>query len=379
MDEVVIQGFGPSRLRFWNRGTHPWDRRVFFTVSMIHTMPDQRTIEPRVPGVTNYADGTALPDFLDGLDPAGWEGARVWMSGDRDIAVTATFTDQIQLTWRMWSKKSWNTEMTTPLPAGVAGALRDFLTGPEPAAPHHGARWGSRIPARAALNMDLFVMAWKTALDLTGAGAGTALLDLACGSGEFCGYAADRGAAAIGVDTSHELIAQAEETAPTAEFHVWPLKGLPWHDRTFDVVTAFNALCFAPDPLATFEEAMRVSKDYVIVCGWHPRLQSDLLTIARTVHGPRPLTLPQLPAAHELLKVESPLTYPDEETMLRSLLNMTSFQHLIQLEGEDVVAEKIKVAAGPFRRPAPDHHLRYSKPDQAYRLNNTYLMQVFRV
>jgi len=378
MDEVVIQGFGPSRLRFWNRQTHPWDRRVFFTVSMIHTMPDQRTLEPRVPGVTNYADGTALPDFLDGLDPTGWEGARVWMSCDRDIAVTATFTDQIQLTWRIWSKKDWNTEMTTPLPPGTAGALRDFLTGPEPAVPHNGVRWGDRTAARAGLNMDLFVMAWKTALDLTGAGTGTALLDLACGSGEFCGYATDRGADVIGIDTSHELIARAEETAPTAEFHVWPLERLPWHDRTFDVVTAFNGLCYAQDPLATFDEAVRVSKNYVIVCGWHPRLPSDLLTVARTVHGPRPFTLPQLPAAHELLKVESPLEYPDEETMLRSLLNMTSFQHLIRLEGEDVVAEKVKVATAPFRRRVADN-LRYSKPDQTYRLENTYLMQVFRV
>lgn len=380
MDEIVIQGFGPSRIRFWHRLTHPWDRRVFFNLSMIVTLPDERTVEPQLPGVTNYADGTALADFLDGLDPNGWDGALVWMSTDRDIAVTALFTDQIQLTWRLWSKEGWTTDMHTPLPPGLADALRDFLTGPEPVDPaviNEGLTWGRRAVDRAAWSAPMCAPAWQVALARASVGPGTALLDMACGSGEFCAEAACRGADVIGIDASHTLVGLAEENYPAAEFHVWPLGPLPWHDRSFDVVTAFNALFFAPDPQAAFAEACRVSKNYVIVCSWHPQLPSDLLTVARTVRGPSPHRHPELPAPQEELVIDVPLEFPEQDTMLRSLLSVGSFQRLIQHEGEDVVAEKIRVAAMPYRRPAADN-FRYDNSD-GYRLDNKFLMQIFRV
>ena len=209
MDEVEIQGFGPARLRFWHRLTHPWDRRLFFTVSIIVTLPDERTIETRVPGVTNYADGTGLADFLGALDPGGVDRAHTWLSTDHDLAVTAIFSDQVELTWRLWSEKGWSAEFITPLAPSLPDDLRAFLTVENPVAPaviEEGVRWARRARDRST---GMSAPAWHAALDRTGTGPGSAVLDLACGSGEFCAEAAARGAETFGIDASHGLIALA--------------------------------------------------------------------------------------------------------------------------------------------------------------------------
>src|SRR4029450_6328762 len=105
----------------------------------------------------------------------------------------------------------------------------------------------------------------------------------------------EAGARATGIDASHKMIELARSAAPTAEFHVRALGRLPWEDGTFDVVTAFNALFFAPDPEAAFAEAVRVSRDHVVVCDWHPDHPSDIITIGWAVRGPSGRRLAQMP------------------------------------------------------------------------------------
>ncbi|MEV6715693.1 hypothetical protein AB0M48_27040 [Lentzea sp. NPDC051208] len=101
-------------------------------------------------------------------------------------------------------------------------------------------------------------------------------------------------------------------------------------------MTAFNALFFAQDPDEAFAEAVRVSRDYVVVCQWHPELTIDI-----------------------------PQVHPDEATTLRSFLSVGSHQRIS--EGEEEVAEKIRAAVEPFRT-----------QDGGYRFSNKYLMSVFR-
>ncbi|MDX3655739.1 class I SAM-dependent methyltransferase [Streptomyces sp. ID05-26A] len=229
-----------------------------------------------------------------------------------------------------------------------------------------GERWGRNAAQRAALGAKMSLPAWKTAIERTGITEGTKVLDLACGSGEFCAAATDAGAEATGIDISPAMIALARQTS-TAEFHELPLGRLPWQDGTFDVVTAFNALFFAQDPDEAFAEAVRVSKDYVVVCQWHPALPSDLITIGRAVRGPSARKGATLPEPQEELTIDIPQVHPDEATMLRSFLSVGSYQRIIENEGEEKVVQKIKTAVEPFRT-----------PDGAYRFSNKYLMSVFR-
>jgi SAM-dependent methyltransferase len=230
-----------------------------------------------------------------------------------------------------------------------------------------GELWGRRAAQRAALGAKMSMPAWKTAVERTGIRQGGKVLDLACGSGEFCALATEAGAHATGIDASHEMIRLARQAAPRAEFHVRELGPLPWQDGTFDVVTAFNALFFAPDPEAAFAEAVRVSNDYVVVCDWHPEHPSDILTIGWAVKGPSGRRRPEMPEPHEELTIDIPRHHPDEDTMLRSLLSTGGYQPLIESEGEESVAEKIRAATEQFRT-----------AEGGYRFANKYLMSIFR-
>ncbi|HUQ60798.1 class I SAM-dependent methyltransferase [Lentzea sp.] len=230
-----------------------------------------------------------------------------------------------------------------------------------------GELWGRRAAQRAALGARISTPAWKIAIERTGIGPGTSVLDLACGSGEFCAAATEAGARATGIDASTAMIELARTTAPEAEFHERALGRLPWDDGTFDVVTAFNALFFAADPEEAFAEAVRVSRDYVVVCEWHPDHVSDLVAIGQAVRGPSGHRRARMPEPQEKLTIDIPQIQPDENTMVRGFLSLGSYQRLIENEGEESVAAKIRAAAEPFKT-----------PDGTYRFANKYLMSVFR-
>jgi SAM-dependent methyltransferase len=229
-----------------------------------------------------------------------------------------------------------------------------------------GELWGRKAAERAVLGAGMSMPAWKTAIGRTGITEGTTVLDLGCGSGEFCAEAAQAGAKATGIDISEAMIAVAGGRS-AAEFRVLPLGRLPWQDGTFDVVTAFNSLFFADDPDEAFAEAVRVSRDYVVVCQWHPEHESDLLTVGRAVRGPSKRKGAKLPEPREELTIDIPQVHADEGTMLRSFLSVGSYQRVVENEGEEEVAEKIKAAVEPFRT-----------PDGGFRFSNKYLMSIFR-
>lgn len=355
--EVVI-GSDEARIRFADRRQmiHPYDGRVFFAVEL--TAP---SLTARLDRVTNFADGHGLVDFL--AEPGQ---AREWVSADRDLAVVAA---DGRLTWRI-SGSTWSAEVTTPFDPGAVAGLREFLVVPEPvdtAVIQEAGRWGRKAAERAALGAGMSLPAWQLAVELTGIGAGTRVLDLGCGSGEFCGLATEAGAQATGIDASAAMVEVARKRAPGAEFHVWPLGKLPWGDDAFDVVTAFNALFFAAEPEIAFAEAMRTSRNYVVVCNWHPERLSDLLAVGRAVRGPARRRLPELPQARDELTIHIPLVHADEDTMLRGFLSVGAYQRVIESEGEEKVAERIKQAAEPFRM-----------PDGGYRFENYYRMQIFQ-
>ncbi|MFD4643588.1 class I SAM-dependent methyltransferase [Lentzea sp. NPDC058436] len=229
-----------------------------------------------------------------------------------------------------------------------------------------GELWGRKAAERAVLGATMSLPAWQAAIERTGITRGTTVLDLACGSGEFCALATEAGAKATGIDISAAMIAVARK-ASSAEFHELPLGPLPWQDGTFDVVTAFNALFFADDPDEAFAEAVRVSRDHVVVCQWHPEQKSDLLTVGRVVRGLGGRRGARLPEPDEELTIDIPQVHADEATMLRSFLSVGSYQRIIENEGEEKVVEKIRAAVEPFRT-----------PDGGYRFSNKYLMSVFR-
>ena len=118
-----------------------------------------------------------------------------------------------------------------------------------------------------------------TALRLSG---GDTLVDLACGRGGYGLEIAGRtGARLIGVDFSAEAVRQATEHArrrgAVAEFRVGDLASTGLAARTANGVLCVDAIQFAPQPEAAYQEIRRILAPggrAVLTC-WEPREPGD--------------------------------------------------------------------------------------------------------
>src|SRR5262249_15980275 len=101
-------------------------------------------------------------------------------------------------------------------------------------------------------------------LDRVGVEPGTALLDVACGSGQLALVAARRGARATGVGIATDSIAAARGGATgegiDARFDEGDAEALPYADATFDVVASIFGAMFAPRPELVASELLRVCR-----------------------------------------------------------------------------------------------------------------------
>jgi ubiquinone/menaquinone biosynthesis C-methylase UbiE len=123
-----------------------------------------------------------------------------------------------------------------------------------------GPEWSARATAWAELWGELAMPAFQAVANGTGIGAGARVLDVGCGSGEFCRLAAERGAEVSGIDAAEGMIEIARRLAPSADLRVGAMERLPWDADTFDVVTGFNAFQFAADMIVALREAKRVAR-----------------------------------------------------------------------------------------------------------------------
>ncbi len=107
----------------------------------------------------------------------------------------------------------------------------------------------------------------RIALDMLGLGAGDAVLDVACGPGNFTRAFADAvgaGGVAVGLDASRTMLAQAvrEERNPARHGVAYvraSATDLPFRDGSFDAVCCFAALYLIEDPLLVVAEIARVT------------------------------------------------------------------------------------------------------------------------
>ncbi len=118
--------------------------------------------------------------------------------------------------------------------------------------------WGTAPRDWAELAEPENLPLYERMLDVGGVDQGTTLLDLGCGSGLLCQLAAQRGAVVAGIDICPALLEIARERTPEADLRDGDISALPFADASFEVVTAANAIQFAPDPGHALREAARV-------------------------------------------------------------------------------------------------------------------------
>lgn len=104
--------------------------------------------------------------------------------------------------------------------------------------------------------------AWKRRLvALSGAGAGTRALDLACGTGDIAFALAERGARVTGLDLTMRMVQLARAKMPprpAVAFMTGDMMALPFADARFDLVTAGYGLRNVPSLLPAIGEIRRV-------------------------------------------------------------------------------------------------------------------------
>ncbi len=97
-------------------------------------------------------------------------------------------------------------------------------------------------------------------LDAAEVAEGMSVLDVGCGPGYVSAAASERGATAIGVDFSREMVGIAKRMFPQIKFREGDAQNLAFPDQTFDRVVANFALLHLASPEQACAEAARVLK-----------------------------------------------------------------------------------------------------------------------
>jgi SAM-dependent methyltransferase len=252
-----------------------------------------------------------------------------------------------------------------------------------------GALWGMRPRDWAELQEPNHVPYFEAVLDAVGAGPGTRLLDVGCGSGLAAVLAAKRGARVSGLDAAEGLLAIARERLPEGDFRIGDLEELPWDAGTFDAVTAFNSIQYAADPRAAVAELRRVARPAapVAVVVWAAPERNDAKAFLAAIGsllpppppgagGPFALSVPGV--LEELLvsaglepeaggEVPTPFEFADLDAAWRSVAAAGPGALALREAGEERVRAAITAAIAPFRQ-----------PDGRYRLENAFRYVVAR-
>ena len=243
--------------------------------------------------------------------------------------------------------------------------------------------------------VDLWQASWSSFTDparqvvaaATALAPGTSVVDLGCGSGEFLGLAAGRGADVAGIDAADAMIAAARRRVPEADLRVGSIEDLPWPDDVFDVVTAFNAVQFAGNRRAALAEARRAARNgaLVAVSAWGAardcEVEAVALALERLAGGRADEREPRLgePGIMDALAADAglsllgaqdvpvPFVVADEAALQRAFLLDAILCGALDQAGEHAVRAAVADAAAPYRR-----------PDGSYRFENVFRVVVAR-
>jgi ubiquinone/menaquinone biosynthesis C-methylase UbiE len=209
--------------------------------------------------------------------------------------------------------------------------------------------------------------AWAAVAAATGIHEGTAVLDVGCGTGGFCEVGATRGAAVHGLDVAASVVERARRRVPAGDFQVGLMEALPWPDRSFDVVTGFNAFQYALDVDLALAEARRVARPggRIAICKWARPQENELFALLLALGA----------------DARFPASDPIDDAVARAGLDVVATDHVpLAIEvGDEAALEAALVAAGADSRALPHAAASFRQPDGSYRFDNRLRYVIARV
>ena len=236
-----------------------------------------------------------------------------------------------------------------------------------------GQLWGVQARNWADLMEKMVLPIYHVVLDKTNVGRGTRLLDIGCGTGMAAQLAAKLGAIVTGLDASEAELVIARERVPNGDFRCGEMEELPYADASFDVVTAFNSLQFADNPLHALREARRVVKPggYVamVVLGraedseFSVTLNAVMACLPSPPSAVRTFSLAEPGRLEALMEqvgltiyargdVSCPFEYPDEETAWKTINSSGPLAAAVRVAGEEKIKRAALASLVPFKTPA---------------------------
>lgn len=217
---------------------------------------------------------------------------------------------------------------------------------------------------------------------LAGAGPGSRLLDVGCGTGTLLARAVADGLEVSGVDVAPQALAAAGQEAPAAVLRQADAHELPFDDGAFDLVTLVQVLEHVTNPVLALREARRVCTPggAVRATVWGAPDECDASVIGaalapltvpappprqdrpagvdRSGTGAPPLTDPDRVAklcglagltVREIAVVRVPADHPDADDLVAGVLASGPGRHAARAAGPGAVRTALLEALEPFR------------------------------
>jgi SAM-dependent methyltransferase len=115
-------------------------------------------------------------------------------------------------------------------------------------------------------------------LDALDVRVGERFLDVATGPGYLAGAAAERGARAVGLDVSPDMLALARDRFSAVELIEGDAEALPFPNDSFDAAAAAFLLHHVPEPERVAAEMQRVARR-VALAAWSPSVEQPLFAL----------------------------------------------------------------------------------------------------